>query len=282
MRSPRATDVDIKSSRDQRRLPLPIPSYNMSFEQVLAADKSMVFGAILTAIGAFYMKHPELSFQDIEKMLRQHRCRTFLIARTKHDNPQLITIAGEKRTNPPNSTPMDLRTQKATPYYIWISTLTGRALEKEITAESTNYAENLSKLAFTGQLVVESSDVQSTKTTCACCSLAATTRCSSCDAIEYCSVSCRKKDFKEHRKTCRTSRSRYQKVEDDLSSKYISAMQKYENHAFCCEDGWRTFCRWMDMICVKRAGRDVVVCESCLARLGVTNRERVNLVNCRI
>ena len=59
----------------------------------------------------------------------------------------------------------------------------------------------------------------------------------------------------------------------------IAIQKKYEDYAACCASGLRDFTHGVDTICVTRNSKNVLVCEKCLARVGVANREKKNVVH---
>ena len=95
---------------------------------------------------------------------------------------------------------------------------------------------------------------------------------------------CRKADWGFHKNFCNDLRKTSVKSAAkalDMSARQIKAAKGFHGHAVCCSHGYTQFHRGENLIRVDRDEKKILVCESCLARLGVTNRERVNIAHCR-
>lgn len=265
----------------------------MSLENILSAEKSGSFTAVQSALMEYYTTRKDLTFQDIEKELRRVGCSVFLVARSRRcEGDKWVSHAdGQIRANFPQKMKfMDLRTKKETKHFLWVTTKQGAALMAEVLEESSSYAENLAKLGDCGMQVLDCNEGDipappSPAGKCVRCAEPEKTFCSVCEGVNYCSATCRRADWSFHRKECQTLRSlpdAESKLGRDRTIRSVAIEKKYNGYLACCQSGNRDFHNGADMVCVTRNGRKVTVCEECLARVGVTNRERVNKVHTRV
>jgi hypothetical protein len=288
----------------------------MSFENILDAEKSKSFRAVQNAVVAYWTAHSELTFRDIELQLRAAGARTHLIARgpppatgkifpvNKGTALSVEQLAGKYRI-------MDCRegvsgasigTAGAPQYHVFFSTMKGPELLEEIRKESASYEENLAKLDRTGILTIdENHDLAKyvgTQEVCRRCETKAGTRsCVNCGCPQYCGLECLKRDWKIHRAVCgkllaedQRARARGVSSNDranmmrmyEFALRSQQAQAAFADHHRCCLQGSRAFSAGQGMIAVKRGSLDVLVCEMCTSRLGVTLAERRNVVSMRV
>lgn len=291
----------------------------MSFDAVVAADRTNSFPAVQSAILAFWQAHPDKSFYDVELLLRQHNCQAHLLARQDtHANGRIHPIGKGTWINAhrlrQRTKIVDLRhNMKPTSHFLWVTTKSGAELAAEMMAESKSYDENLEKLKDTGVQCVDRDGIDAVigklenAESCSKCQRArpspVTFRfCERCDSVKYCSTSCQKEDWKFHQKHCAHLRKQAQVAEknglskkdrdnvaqlSDYGARTAEARKKFEDVDHCCRAGYSAFGLGEDQIMVHRQIRHggglqpVLVCESCMARMAVTNTERANKVHCR-
>jgi len=263
----------------------------MSIENILAADKSGSFPAVQAAVMEYYQSNKGLTFQDIERELRKTDCNAFLIARSRRaaGDQWVSYVDGNVKTNFPQKMKfLDMRTREERKYFLWLTTKRGPALMKELLEESVGYEDNFAKLADCGVQVLDTdgdAPVSIPSGQCVRCGLPDTTRCGDCDVVTYCSPACRRADWTFHGRHCRsmvTLPNWSSKSFRDRTVRDQAIRKKYEGTVTCCEVGRRNFTHGANMVGITRGGRKAVVCEGCLARVGVENRERGNIVHTRI
>ena len=264
----------------------------MSIENILTADKSGSFQAVQSAVMEYYSANPEKTFQDIELELRSKKCSAFLIARSKlaEGDKWISHMDGNVKTNFPHKMKfLDLRDKSEKKHFLWLTTKQGAALLREIHQESSGYEDNFAKLSDCGVQVLDTEQegmaMSVPSERCVRCGQAERTSCGDCGVVSYCSSACRRADWKFHGRHCKSMMSlpdRQSRRLRDWTVRNLAIEEKYKNYMACCQSGRRDFMNGADMVCVTRGGRKGTVCECCLARVGVENRERKNVIHTRV